>query len=654
MSTSDPNIFNILYFPDEILVIIILCLECRERVALGCTCTRFDNLVFGDRELLRNLDFSKNGRLTTIQDIQLYFNNDNCCEYILKVNITNVLCIQPGEMLNNTIGKAINLVDVNVYGIKFKDIRELKSFLELLIHIKRLTIDWPDEDERYVVCRDLLQEPFKRLHYLSARVSAYSRNFLPMVQFSDELKELRMVTRMPYNRTPESTPLVLELEKPKNLQIVQVRGWHTLQWFKKRIINMLPNRYVWTDFQLVDITRQPGFYLERSVKLCPELLRSNVTETVPYLNHIYPVGWFLLSETLLLEVMKIHYEDVPDNFCCLRKCQIRQFAYIDEEPCLLEIEEAKRLLKDSKYQISFLHFKHSIERDCDVHLLASAFPNLTTLVLSHIVKEKVGTQRRNYLRSHLIKRGGAAFGKSNQPITVKESSFEILIRNTPHVRDLTIYSKNNCDVFSQWDLDALVLISRWKKLTTLRLGCIPVQNGKFLVEIGKCCPHLENVVINNLGFSNPCNYTRDLLEMITHCRNLKDFSMDQCAIIEVSELLTCLSFNLQLESVRVRNHDGRPCPENLMESMEHLIQTCTKLTTFAFINLLISKVDSDNMVIGLRRIKSELNRRGFQYEVGNPNFLDLESKGNTKDFIDEDEPPGFFLPKLELRISHGP
>lgn len=45
------------------------------------------------------------------------------------------------------------------------------------------------------------------------------------------------------------------------------------------------------------------------------------------------------------------------------------------------------LLEAPKHEIRYLEFEHKIEPDCIVHLVASAFPNLTELVLITVVQK---------------------------------------------------------------------------------------------------------------------------------------------------------------------------------------------------------------------------------------------------------------------------
>lgn len=47
--------FNILKFPDEILIEIILHLNARDRIPLGYACTKFNSLVFDDTRFYRSV-----------------------------------------------------------------------------------------------------------------------------------------------------------------------------------------------------------------------------------------------------------------------------------------------------------------------------------------------------------------------------------------------------------------------------------------------------------------------------------------------------------------------------------------------------------------------------------------------------------------------
>lgn len=199
---------------------------------------------------------------------------------------------------------------------------------------------------------------------------------------------------------------------------------------------------------------------------------------------------------MLLEVlMTTHYTDKGD-LCCLQKPVNGHERYI---PCLVKNEEIKvtRKMQSSKissstpgarvtytssiiashskvismfqsllgprHNISYLNISHRIEPNCSVHLIASAFPNLTELVLENIVKIKgdypslsymklfsschanhyrlnVGSTTQNtHVKKRLVKKGEP---ETEDYWNVNEdSSFKMLVDNTPHLRNFTLYAK---------------------------------------------------------------------------------------------------------------------------------------------------------------------------------------------------------------------
>lgn len=135
------------------------------------------------------------------------------------------------------------------------------------------------------------------------------------------------------------------------------------------------------------------------------------------------------------------------------------------------------LIKDPWHEISYMDFQHSIEPDCDVHLIASAFPRIKELVLSNILKydgqyfwllfkslsrwisyfifilfylylffsysdvntDEDGNNRAKKRLEKRLRRENDSPEVEDQ--TDDKSSFELLIENTQNVKDLTIYSR---------------------------------------------------------------------------------------------------------------------------------------------------------------------------------------------------------------------
>lgn len=70
--------------------------------------------------------------------------------------------------------------------------------------------------------------------------------------------------------------------------------------------------------------------------VCEELAASKWIERIPNITagNRSNVGWALIPEFLLKEVLGITHENVPEERCCLS-------TYMDKQRCLLKIEEAK-------------------------------------------------------------------------------------------------------------------------------------------------------------------------------------------------------------------------------------------------------------------------------------------------------------------------
>lgn len=210
----------------------------------------------------RNLDFSKDGHLTLASDVQQYFEDENFRNNIHRVNIRNTRCIKAGCMLNDSIGQAKNLVDINIHGVKFQDIWNLGSFLNPLQHVKRLSFDWSDPTEKRIpICCKFLQGPFSRLKYMSVRIEVLNcvKVFIPCLRLCQELEELHMVVKTS-SETNYSDSWSGEPQELRNLEVLEYCGPLAME-MKERFIALLPNPEKWADFQMNTSPDLKGFYL---------------------------------------------------------------------------------------------------------------------------------------------------------------------------------------------------------------------------------------------------------------------------------------------------------------------------------------------------------------------------------------------------------
>lgn len=150
-------------------------------------------------------------------------------------------------------------------------------------------------------------------------------------------------------------------------------------------------------------------------------------------------------------------------------------------------------------------------------------------------------------------------------------------------------------------MTALQLISGWKNLTTLYLANLPIRSGQFLVEIGKQCVNLEKLRLEHLGAHSACCYKNALLQMLPHCHNLKDFSIEQANIGQVSHVIHTLTDNTKLRRVRVKSSGiGNDVASNLIPSIVRLIRVTTLI-------LLVYEVEAMTQV-ACDKLKSVLQR----------------------------------------------
>lgn len=140
--------------------------------------------------------------------------------------------------------------------------------------------------------------------------------------------------------------------------------------------------------------------------------------------------------------------------------------------------------------------------------------------------------------------------------------------------------------YENWDLEELHLIQNWKYLQTLRLIDIPIEDGEFMIEIGKQCKNLQNLELTRLGPRNKCCYEEELLQMLTNCRNLRAFLIEAVWLNKTVEVLSLLTNNEHLSRVHLKTTTGARSMSqyqyqlSLTSSIEKLLHQCPKLTTF--------------------------------------------------------------------------
>lgn len=121
----------------------------------------------------------------------------------------------------------------------------------------------------------------------------------------------------------------------------------------------------------------------------------------------------------------------------------------------------------------------------------------------------------------------------------------------------------------------------------MRLINIPIDDGEFLVEIGKQCKNLENLHLRRLGSYGRCGYEKELLQMLTSCQNLRTFSIESTYLTKTVEVVESLTNNKHLTSVRMNvtveiqsSIENRSYQQSLTSTMKTFLWRCPKLTTF--------------------------------------------------------------------------
>lgn len=166
------------------------------------------------------------------------------------------------------------------------------------------------------------------------------------------------------------------------------------------------------------------------------------------------------------------------------------------------------------------------------------------------------------------------------------------------------------DVDLLWGKDAFYVIPGWKNLESLRLLDIPICEWRFLIEIGKQCRKLQKLELNYsrcYEFRAP-SFKKELLEMLPHCHELKEFSIfvydysnDTSYIGCLSEWFTCLAGNKRLRKVVVASLGDNKNTGNLISSIENLFKSCPELTTFTCETKTKTRADRDLLISAVKR-----------------------------------------------------
>ncbi|XP_046619921.1 uncharacterized protein LOC124305020 isoform X2 [Neodiprion virginianus] len=544
--------------PYEIWVHIILYLNARERVSLGYSCRQFYRIVFKDTKLLRDLDFSPNGYLTSALDIYSCFSRQRK-KHVRKLNISNCVTVVLSNLLKTYINSALNLVEINIQGIKFRDIQDVGTFLQPLTHLQRLSFDWPRQlravHYEETTAAKFLYQPFSRLRYLSIIFdnSNFSVEVVTCLQLCLELIELHLF----------QLSLPVYDYKEKNVLIID------------KSINSEPLRI-----------------------------------------------WLMTSHILLKTLLVKNFEDAPNGYCCLSGEAMKA-------PCLLKIDEMKShyinlnksgMIHEAKQQISYLNMYHPITPECDLHLVAGAFPNLTELVLCNLIKRESVTKPNVHPQRHLKQRNASTEKVGDLMNTNLDSCFKMLVGNTPNLREFRLEAKREfiCTrhYHEIWDLDSLHLISGWRNLRALCLSSIPIKDGRFLVQIGRKCTHLEKLELYNMSTTNDCCYTTELSHMVMHLQNLREFTFHETNVGKVSKVFFWLGRNPELRKVSIKSEE--PPSDTLCvmtSSIEHLLYCCPKLAIFFCVFDGVHKEYSNELTHTLQRSKILFNRPKLQFQV---------------------------------------
>lgn len=153
-----------------------------------------------------------------------------------------------------------------------------------------------------------------------------------------------------------------------------------------------------------------------------------------------------------------------------------------------------------------------------------------------------------------------------------------------------------------WDLSALPKIAGWSNLKSLSLSSVPIEDGYFLIEIGKQCRDLEILELFDLGPWASCCYIDDLLIMLSELKNLREFQLRQDNIGKVSKIFNSLSNNnSKLKTVSVISEGEVNSADDLIKSVERFLRNSKNLTTFECIIDELSESDTNDLISLLKK-----------------------------------------------------
>lgn len=160
------------------------------------------------------MDFSKPGH--SAADVDKYFQKEITCELIRGVNLNNVIIAE--RFSDACIAKVINLVDVNLHGIKM-DIRRLEKLLNPLRHLKRLSFKWREGRRNFINPDVIFRQRLSGLIYLSVDAMFYHLNpLIILLQICQELKELHIsAIRCMFDENPTLVRVTKKQINPGNI-----------------------------------------------------------------------------------------------------------------------------------------------------------------------------------------------------------------------------------------------------------------------------------------------------------------------------------------------------------------------------------------------------------------------------------------------------
>lgn len=214
--------------------------------------------------------------------VQPYFNNKTKYDHIRRINVSDVYCTRPVQMLSYISRAAKSLIEVNMTGIKFKNHEHFSQFLKPFEHLNKFSGDWPFDLKPGLF--EPLKERFNKLTHLSMTFSNAADKWMlfPALELCEELEELRMLQTSVY-----STRHSANMQMPKKMEKLRLVTYYgcDAQLVENVVMKSLPDIEQWTLFEISDTGNKRYFHHGMFLPTNKKLILFSITSNLQGVNH---------------------------------------------------------------------------------------------------------------------------------------------------------------------------------------------------------------------------------------------------------------------------------------------------------------------------------------------------------------------------------